>query len=69
MELLTHTKERKLDSSFFFFLSTATPAAYGSSQGRGQIRAAAAGLNHSHSNTGSKPHLRPMPQLVAMPDP
>ena len=33
--------------------------AYGSSQARGQIRAAAACLQHSHSNTGSKPHLDP----------
>ena len=35
----------------------------------GQIRVAAAGYLHSHSNGGSKPHFRPMPQLVAMPDP
>ena len=28
-------------------------AAYGSSQARGRIRATAAGLHHSHSNTGS----------------
>ena len=31
---------------------------------RGRIGAAVAGLNHSHSNTRSKSHLRPMPQLV-----
>ena len=46
--------------SFLFFLfafSRATPAAYGGSQARGLIRAAAAGLYHSHSNTGSEPHL------------
>ena len=35
----------------------------------GQIRAAAAGLPHSHSNATSKPRLRPTPQLTAMPDP
>ena len=29
----------------------ATPAAYGSSQARGRIRAPAAGLHHSHGNT------------------
>ena len=32
--------------------------AYGRSQVRGQIEAAAASLRHSHSNTGSEPHLR-----------
>ena len=32
----------------FFFLFTAMPAAYGSSWARGQIRAAAASLRHSH---------------------
>ena len=35
-----------------FFLLVAIPAAYGSSQARGWIRAAAAGLHHSHSNAG-----------------
>ena len=40
-----------------------------SSQAGGQIRVAAASLHHSHCNTGSKPHLWPMPQLAAMPDP
>ena len=38
---------------FFFLLFRATPAAYGCSQARGLIRAAAAGLHHSHSNVGS----------------
>ena len=28
-----------------------------------------ASLHHSHSNTGSKPGLRPTPQLMATPDP
>ena len=46
----------------------ATPAAYGNSWARGQIGTAAAGLHYSHSNTGSEPHLRPMPQLAAMLD-
>ena len=35
--------------------------AYGSSQVKGRIGAAAAGLHHSHSNAGPKPHLRPIP--------
>ena len=39
---------------FFFFLFKAKPAAYGGSQVRGLIGAAAAGLRHNHSNTGSK---------------
>ena len=41
---------------FFFFLFRATPAAYGNSQARGQIGAAAAGLHHSHGNMGSLTH-------------
>ena len=53
----------------FFFLFRAAPVAYGSSQARGRIRAIAAGLHHSHSNTRSEPHLQPTPQLMATPDP
>ena len=38
---------------FWFVLSfRATLAGYGGSQARGQIRAVAAGLRHSHSNMG-----------------
>ena len=48
----------------FFF--RAEPTAYGSSQARGHIGAAAAGLHHSHSSTGPS---RPTPQLTATPDP
>ena len=40
----------------FIFLFRATPEAYGGSQARGLIRAVAAGLCHSHSNTGSLTH-------------
>ena len=55
---------------FFVFLSfRVAPMAYGGSQTRGLIRAAAAGLRHSHSNTGPKPSLQLTPQLTAMPDP
>ena len=56
---------------FFFFLFRAMPKEYGSSQAKGQIRATAAGLRHSHShsnNTGSKPLLCLTPQLMATPD-
>ena len=35
---------------FVFCLFMAAPEAYGGSQGRGRIRATAAGLHHSHSN-------------------
>ena len=41
---------------FLFFLFRAAPAAYGSSHVRGQIRAEAAGLHHSQSNTRSLTH-------------
>ena len=40
--------------SSFLRLFRAAPAAYGGSQARGQIRATAAGLRHSHSNARSK---------------
>ena len=56
---------------FFFFntLLRTAPVAYGIFQARGQIRAAAASLHHSHSNARSEPHLRPTPPLTATPDP
>jgi len=50
-------------------LFRATAVAYGGSQARGWIKAVAAGLYHSPSNLGSKPHLRPTPQRRAMLDP
>ena len=50
----------------FFWLLRAAPAAYGGCQTRGQIRAVAAGLHHSHSNAGSEPHLWPTPQLMTL---
>ena len=40
-------------SKRFFVCLIYAPVAYGSSQARGQIRAAVAGLHHSHSNTRS----------------
>ena len=55
--------------SFVFCLLRAAPKAYGGSQARGWIGARAAGLQHSQSNSGSKPRLGPTPQLTAMPDP
>ena len=53
----------------FFSLIRAALAAYGGSQARGLIGAAAAGLHLSHSNAGSGLCLQPTPQLTAMPDP
>ena len=52
---------------FFFFFLKAAPAAYGNSQARGRIGAAAAGLCRSHSNTKSELHLQPTQQLEATP--
>ena len=40
-----------------FSASIDAPGAFGSSQDRGQIGAAAAHLHQSHSNTESEPHL------------
>ena len=54
---------------FFFFFLMAAPTAYGGSQPRGQIRAIAARLPHTHSNARSKPRLRTKPQLMATLDP
>ena len=56
-------------SFVFVCLFRALSAAYGGSQARGQIGAAASDLHHSHSNMGSEPHLRPTPQLTATLDP
>ena len=53
----------------YFLLFRATPTTYRSSQTGGQIGSTVAGLSYSHSNMGSKPHLRPTPQLTVMPDP
>ena len=46
----------------FYFPFRATPMAYGGSQARDLIRAVAASLHQSHSNSGSQPHLWPTPQ-------
>ena len=51
-----------------FSLYRAALETHGGSQARGLIGAIAANLRQSHSNTRSKPHLQPTPQLTAMPD-
>ena len=53
----------------FFAFSRAAPMAYGGSQARGLIGAAATGLRHSHSIAGSESCLQPTLQLTATPDP
>ena len=57
--------------AFFFFspLFRAAPLAYGGSQARGRIGAAATSPHHSHSHARSEPCLQPTPQLTATPDP
>ena len=52
-----------------FAISWVAPAAYGGSQARGPIGAAAASLRQSHSSLGSEPSLQPTPQLTATLDP
>ena len=42
---------------FMIIVFRAATTAYEGSQARGRIRATAAGLCHSHSNTGSELHL------------
>ena len=50
----THTPSQ--DFFFLLFFFSSAPVAYGDSQARGWIGAAAAGLHHSHSNAGSLTH-------------
>ena len=61
----------ELKTFFFclFAISWAAPVAYGGSQARGLIGAAATSLHQSHSNAGSEPRLQPTAQLTATPDP
>ena len=59
----------KIERIFFLVFSRAAPMAYGGSQARGLIGAAAASLHHSHSNARSEPRLQPTPQLTATRDP
>ena len=53
----------------YLLVFRATGVSHRGSQARGPIGAIDADLHHSHSNAGSEPHLRPIPQLTAMPDP
>ena len=49
----------------FIGLFRAVPTAYGGSQARGPIGAAATSLHHSYNNVGSELRLRTTPQLIA----
>ena len=53
--------EHVITLSFFFNLFRAAPMTHGGSQDRGPIRAIAAGIHQSHSNTGSEQCLQPTP--------
>ena len=71
-EPLTQTNGEMSSLFFLFFVFLGThpwhmevPRGF---QDRGGIRAAAAGLHHSHSNARSEPSLQPTPQLMAMLD-
>ena len=65
MSIILVKKKGKVRAPLSFFLSRAVPVACGGFQARGVIGAVAAGLSHSHSNTGSQLHLRPRPQFAA----
>ena len=67
--LLLHSSKILAYNFLFYCLFRAAPAAYGSSQARGQIGAVAIDLRHSHSNARSEPHLQPTWKLTAMLDP
>ena len=53
----------------FVLLFRAAPAACGSSQARGLIRAVVTSLHLRHNNLASELRLQPTPQLTASPDP
>ena len=59
----------KIFSFAFFFRAATSPSAYGGSQARDHIGATAAGLCHSHMNTGSELCPWPTPQFMEMLDP
>ena len=62
---VTEDKFIVLNYKITFIAISYRPVAYGSSQARSRIGAAAASLHHSHSNAISEPRLQPTPQLMA----
>ena len=67
MENLKKTQPTLTEEELGFFFFWTTPVAYGSFQARGQIRAAAASLHHSHARLELP--LQPRPQHGGTPDP
>ena len=61
-------KTNKQTPKTLFFRGTSS-VAYVSSQAGGLIAAAATSLHHGHCKDISEPHLQPMLQPTAMPDP
>ena len=59
----------RLLACFLFSFFRAAPEAYGSSQAKGPIGAAAVSLHHNHSHVQPESHLWPTAKLTAMPDP
>ena len=59
----------KWQELLFFGLLTANPVAYRSSQAKGWVGAAGAGLCHNYSKAKSKPHLWTPSKLEVTPDP
>ena len=57
-----------LPPKFYFIFFKAAPAAYGNSQARGQIRAAAASLYHNPTNAESELCLQTTSQIMVTPD-
>ena len=56
-------------TQLYIFFAGGTLVAYGAFQALGWNGAVAVSLHHSYSNAGSELSLRPIPQLMAMPDP
>ena len=56
-ETLVDVESRRKLGGFVLLLFMVAPMAHGSSQARGRIGVTAAGLHHSHSNTGSELRL------------
>ena len=63
--IMLHHKWLDIVLFIYFWLFSATPNAHASSHARGWIEATAAGLHHSHSNSGSELPQWPTSQLMA----
>ena len=61
--LLKHTSMKFFGFFLFWFWFL------GCTRSMQRFQAVATGLQHSHNNMGSEPHLPPTPQLTVTPDP